>query len=77
MIPATAMECHPWPLEGEICAADNFDALNEQTVTVSGTKAMSIAPPRLATQLVGLRQQRTDIAAEIKRTSKRILFTRS
>ncbi len=55
------------PRKGWVWAADIFDALDQQTVTVAGTNAASIVLPRLVTQLIELRQQRTDIASEVEK----------
>lgn len=54
------------PRKGGVWAAEIFDALDQQTVTVVGTNAAGIVLPRLAKQLIELRQQRTDIAAEVE-----------
>ncbi|QIM17234.1 IS110 family transposase [Leucobacter insecticola] len=55
------------PRKGGAWAQEIFDALDQQTVTVTGTNAASIVLPRLAKQLSELRQQRTDIASEVEK----------
>ncbi len=54
------------PRKGGVWAAEIFDALDQQTVIVVGTNAAGIVLPRLAKQLIELRQQRADIAAEVE-----------
>lgn len=55
------------PRRGGVWAAEIFDALDKQTVTVVGTNAAGIVLPRLAKQLADLRQQRADIAVEVEK----------
>lgn len=55
------------PRMGRTIAAEIVRALDEQTVVVVGTSAAASVLPRLAQQLAALRQQRDDIATEIKR----------
>lgn len=55
------------PRKGGVWAQEIFDALEQQTVVVTGTNAASIVLPRLAKQLIELRQQRADIASEVEK----------
>ncbi|MGF6883932.1 transposase [Nocardia sp. GAS34] len=55
------------PRIGTRLAADIFDALDAQTVTVPGTAAADIVLPRLADSLKSVVQQRKDIAADVER----------
>lgn len=48
-------------------AGEIFEALDEQSVTVVGTDAAALVLPRLARQLIELRQQRDDVAAEVEK----------
>jgi transposase len=47
-------------------AAEVFDALAKQTVTVVGTNAAGVVLPHLAAQLRALRAQRDDVAAQVE-----------
>jgi transposase len=47
-------------------AADVFEALDAQTVTVVGTSAAGVVLPHLASQLRALRAQRDDVAAQVE-----------
>jgi transposase len=55
------------PRMGRRLATEIIRALSEQTVVVVGTNAASLVLPRLAEQLIGLRRQRAEIAAEVER----------
>lgn len=54
------------PRKGRIWAAEITTALEQQTVTVTGTNAASLVLPRLAAQLDTLRTQRDEVAAEVE-----------
>ncbi len=55
------------PRKWGVWAGEIFDALDQQSVTVLGTDAAALVLPRLARQLIELRQQRDDIATEVER----------
>ncbi|OJU40733.1 MAG: IS110 family transposase [Microbacterium sp. 69-10] len=55
------------PRKGRVWATLIIQALDEQTVVVTGTDAAALALPRLAEQLTALRRQRDEIAAEVER----------
>lgn len=55
------------PRKGATWAAEIFNALDQQSVSVVGTNAATIVLPRLAKQLAELRQQRDDIAVEVEK----------
>ena len=54
------------PRMGEKLTDQIFDALAEQTVVVPGTAAAEKVLPRLAEQLLGLQQQRKQVATEVE-----------
>lgn len=54
------------PRMGERLTNQIFDALAEQTVVVPGTAAAEKVLPRLAEQLLGLQQQRKQVATEVE-----------
>lgn len=54
------------PRMGERLTNQIFDALAEQTVVVPGTAAAEKVLPRLAEQLLGLQEQRKQVAAEVE-----------
>ncbi|MGA9146242.1 MAG: IS110 family transposase, partial [Candidatus Nanopelagicales bacterium] len=54
------------PRMGEKLTDQIFDALAEQTVVVPGTAAAEKVLPRLAMQLLGLQEQRKQVAAEVE-----------
>jgi len=54
------------PRMGEKLTGQIFDALAEQTVVVPGTAAAEKVLPRLALQLLGLQDQRKQVAAEVE-----------
>ena len=54
------------PRLGGRLTEDIFAALAAQTVIVTGTNAAGVVLPRLATQLAALRQQRTEVAAQVE-----------
>ena len=55
------------PRKGAVWAAEIFETLDQQSVTVVGTNAATIVLPRLAKQLIEFRRQRNDIAAEVEK----------
>lgn len=54
------------PRKGEALADAIWDALGEQQVVVTGTEAAAKVLPRLAEQLIMLRRQRDEIAAQVE-----------
>lgn len=55
------------PRKGGVWAGEIFEALDQQSVTVVGTDAAQIVLPRLAKQLIELRRQRVEVAAEVEK----------
>ncbi|MCC2029998.1 IS110 family transposase [Microbacterium sp. YMB-B2] len=55
------------PRKGRDWAHEIVVALGEQTVVVTGTNAAALVVPRLAAQLITLRRQRDDVAAEVEK----------
>ncbi|EHD22379.1 MULTISPECIES: IS110 family transposase [Brenneria] len=58
--------CKLAPRLGKRLAAEITQALTEQTVIVPGTNAAIVVLPRLARQLITLRQQRDEVALEVE-----------
>lgn len=54
------------PRAGKRWAAEVFTALNEQTVTVSGTGAAGIVLPQMAAQLAQLRTSRAEVLVQVE-----------